>query len=115
MVCFLETRVSDEYSNVVVCNCEMSWFSDSCTGGDRRTRCTPAREIKVGFFLKSRFLFWRGEECREVACVHPHSESPENTLDVLLDLLILFPCQCCCPVGPGDSHVDFGVGTAPQY
>ena len=62
----------------------------------------PLREkTKAGFFLKSCFLFWRGEECREVACVCLHPEAPENTLDVLLDLPILFPCQCWCLVDAG--------------
>lgn len=68
--------------------------------------CTPRDKIKVGFYLKSCFLFWRGEGCREVTCVRLHSESPEKVLDVWLDLLILFPCQYCCLVGrwgPGDT------------
>lgn len=38
---------------IVVCNREMGRFSHSgqCTGGDRRARCTPEREVKLDSFL----------------------------------------------------------------
>lgn len=66
------------------------------------------REIKSRLDCILKVVFYFGgvrDAGRSLVCIL-HSESPERTLDVWLDLLILFPCQYCCLVGhwrPGDT------------
>lgn len=95
----------------------MKWAGSVTANGDRRARCAPEREIREGFFLKSWGLFWQGEERRGVARVHPCSESPENTLDVLLGLLIV-SLSAALSRGPRaahrDSHVDLWGRDSPS-